>query len=569
MTAARVLVIGLDAAEPALLRRWSATGDLPVLHGLLAQARSGALETGARQFPDAAVFSAYTGLRAGRLGRYFFIQPRPDVPRLTLLDERLPAGEPFWMTAARHGRRCVVVDTPKIALYPPAGGVHVVGWGAHGFNSPFRTAPPELANELLARHGRYPLATCDDHGRSRGSYRRLRRALLAGVAARRRLLLDLMQTRDWDLFVAMFAEPHCAGHNLWGIDTASDGRLPVRPSAAPGPAVREVYAAVDDAIGALLAAAGPDTQVVLFSTQGMRPQHHGRDLVPTLLRLWGMRAAHDRLPDPRHERRVRARQPPLTRLRTAVPLPLQYAIKRRLPHRLRDALLCRFMGIMSLDVAARAYQVPNNEMTPALRINLLGRDPVGRVHPGAEYEALRDFLAARLRALINPATGRAALADVTVTDAAHAGEHRHVLPDLTGYWSDEAPIDALYSPGYGTVVGRHRDSRTGGHGPDGLLAIGGPPGALRGAHIADLAPTVLALLGVPIPAGLDGRNLADAAHPEAAAAADPCPLSSAAAPGASEGVAENPSTPASGAHSQYANHDRPARYGAGPSSTSR
>ncbi|MGH7785723.1 MAG: alkaline phosphatase family protein [Candidatus Binatia bacterium] len=508
MGKARVLVIGLDAAEPALLDRWCRSGDLPALRRLLDRSASGRLETGTRQFPDAATYSAYTGLRAARLGRYNFIQPSRTAPRLELIGAALPNGEPFWVTAGRHGRRCIVVDTPKIGLYPPAGGVHVVGWGTHGFSGALQAHPPEVATEILARHGSYPRPNCDNHGRTRRSYGRLRRGLLDGIAARRDLLLDLMRRRDWDLFFAVFSETHCAGHNLWHVDAAADGRPPIQPDGEPSRAVREIYAAVDAAIGTLLDAAGPDTRVVLVSTQGMRPQYHGRDLVPALLRLWGMHEARNRAPDPGREPRCRVRRPWLQTVREAVPLPWQYVVRRHLPRGLSEALLCRFMGVMELDVAARAYQAPNNEITPALRINVVGRDPAGRVRPGQEYEELRDFLAARLRALVNPATGRPALADVSLTDDVHPGEHRDVLPDVTGYWSAEAPIEALYSPGYGTVVGAHRDYRSGGHGPDGLLAVSGAPGRFVGAHIVDLAPTVLDLLGVPIPPGLDGRSLA-------------------------------------------------------------
>src|SRR5262249_48789102 len=161
------------------------------------------------------------------------------------------------------------------------------------------------------------------------------------------------------------------------------------------------------------------------------------DLVPALLRLWGMAEACNRAPDPRRESSRMAPRQWLKAAREAVPLPLQYVVKRCLPRALGEALLCRFMGVMSLDGAALAYQGPNNEMTAALRINLIGRDPCGVVRPGAEYAALRDFLAARLRELVNPATGRAALAEVSLSDDLHPGAYRDVLPDVTGYWSPE------------------------------------------------------------------------------------------------------------------------------------
>lgn len=503
MARPRTLVIGLDAAEPSLLRRWCESGDMPALRRLAAAGRAGVIDTGSRQFPDSAMLTAYTGIGTARLGRYFFIQPRRDEPRLEILAPTV-RGEPFWVTAGRHGRRCIVVDTPKIGLAPPAGGVHVVGWGPHGPNSSLQSAPSELAPALAARHGHYPVPNCDDHGRTMRSYRRLRRGVLDGVAARRRLLLDLARGQDWDLFVAVFAEPHCAGHNLWHFHDPSHPRHRRDPELSDS--LRQVYAAVDAAVADLIAAAGDDARVLVFSSQGMRPQYHGRDLIPTLLQLWGMHEPQDRVPGPECRTVHRAERSWMKAAREAVPLPLQYVVKRHLPRRLEQALVCRFMGIMALDVAARAYQVPNNEMCPSLRINLVGRDPWGRVQPGREYDALRELLATRLRELINPATGRPALADVTMVDELHRGEHRDAMPDVVGYWSDAAPITALYSPGYGTVVGEHRDYRTGGHAPDGWLCVAGAPADVADAHIADIAPTVLDLIGVPIPAGLDGRS---------------------------------------------------------------
>jgi hypothetical protein len=239
----------------------------------------------------------------------------------------------------------------------------------------------------------------------------------------------------------------------------------------------------------------------------MRPQYHGRDLMPTLLRLWGMAEPSNRAPDPRREVHVRAPVPLLTRARDAVPLPLQYLAKRGMPKRLADALVCRFMGTMRLEVGDRAYQVPNNDITPSLRINLAGREPGGRVAAGTDYRQLCDFLAQRMRELINPATGRPALEAVDVVDDVCRGDRREVLPDVSGYWSAEAPIDALYSPGYGTVAGAHKDYRTGGHGPDGFLCFSHATGVLDGADIRDIAPTVLHLLGVPSPEQVEGRAL--------------------------------------------------------------
>ena len=155
-------------------------------------------------------------------------------------------------------------------------------------------------------------------------------------------------------------------------------------------------------------------------------------------------------------------------------MPWQYAVKKILPKKIEDALVCRFMGANKLDADARAFYVPNNDLTPAIRINVKGRDPQGLVPEGDAYEELCEFISARLRELVNPATNRPALRKVSRTRDLYSGRHLEILPDLTAMWSDEAPIEALYSPGYGTVVGGHHDLRSGGHGAEGLLIVRDP-----------------------------------------------------------------------------------------------
>ena len=84
-------------------------------------------------------------------------------------------------------------------------------------------------------------------------------------------------------------------------------------------------------------------------------------------------------------------------------------------------------------------------------------------------------------------------------------------------WSDEAPIEALYSPGYGTVVGGHHDLRSGGHGAQGLLIVRDPAGRSIEASEAsgrDLAPSILQLMGVPVPETMEGRSLVRAQESE-------------------------------------------------------
>lgn len=77
-------------------------------------------------------------------------------------------------------------------------------------------------------------------------------------------------------------------------------------------------------------------------------------------------------------------------------------------------------------------------------------------------------------------------------------------------WSHVAPITALRSPRIGTVTGTMTAPRTGDHVQEGLLLGKGPGlsrGVIEGLRTQDVAPTVLDLLDVPIPATFEGRSV--------------------------------------------------------------
>ncbi|MFN3477142.1 MAG: alkaline phosphatase family protein, partial [Candidatus Methylomirabilales bacterium] len=74
----------------------------------------------------------------------------------------------------------------------------------------------------------------------------------------------------------------------------------------------------------------------------------------------------------------------------------------------------------------RAYSVGCGK----IYVNLRGREGQGIVEPGAEYEALRDELRARLKAWRDPKTGDPVVHHVYRAEEAHWGEYLAAAPDL-------------------------------------------------------------------------------------------------------------------------------------------
>lgn len=145
LRAPRVLLIGLDAAEPSLLRAWARNGHMPALRRVMDSGVSTSLGSLARHFPDQVWPALYSSCNPAQIPAPFFISPHREHSGCEVVTNMAAAREPFWQTAARHGRRCVVIDPPKVGLLPPQGGVQLTGWGPHATLEPLVSQPRELA----------------------------------------------------------------------------------------------------------------------------------------------------------------------------------------------------------------------------------------------------------------------------------------------------------------------------------------------------------------------------------------------------------------------------------------
>ena len=142
-------------------------------------------------------------------------------------------------------------------------------------------------------------------------------------------------------------------------------------------------------------------------------------------------------------------------------------------------------------------------------MNVQGREPDGVV-PAADYESVRDDLAQQLAAIPDD-EGRAMPTHVFKPEEIYP-EVGGVAPDLIVIFGD------LFWRSVGTIGGDEGvhtfENDTGpddaNHAQEGMLIAAGPGVTARGtldAHLLDVAPTVLELLGLPVPADMRGHSL--------------------------------------------------------------
>jgi predicted AlkP superfamily phosphohydrolase/phosphomutase len=497
----RVLVIGLELGDGHLIRSWCDAGLLPSLRRLFESGCWGWLDTTADLLHISAWPSIYTGDTPGNHGVYFTFQPAPGLQGYRRFHEGIYGRPTFWSRLDAAGVRCAVFDPPYSHAEPGFRGSYIHDWGCWAHYLPPGSVPPELIGQLEQACGRFPLGLeANDIGFTRLDPGEMGDKLARSAAAKARAIRWLMQNRAWDLFFTVFGETHAAGHYCWSATlegTASDRDTPMF----------KVYQAIDAAIGAIQADAGPDCTTIVISGDRCGSNFAGWHLLPELLARLGYaggdaQQAANKSPPPAN------RFDPVKALRDLLPKDFRKSLARRLPTALRDKLAQR-VDTADIDWSrTRAYCLPT-DLEGYVRINLRGREPQGIVASGDDYaRAIRDISSALLE-LRNPATGGSVVRRVIAADDAFPGDRRPQLPDLIVQWVADGPIRAAASARVGSVNGESPDTRSGTHRGPGFVAAAGPGVAvgatLAAAGILDFAPTILARMGVSAPGALAGK----------------------------------------------------------------
>jgi predicted AlkP superfamily phosphohydrolase/phosphomutase len=160
----------------------------------------------------------------------------------------------------------------------------------------------------------------------------------------------------------------------------------------------------------------------------------------------------------------------------------------------------------------KAFLVPHNDISGAVRLNLVGREPNGRIHPGQEADEFCAQLTRDLMELKNLNTGEPMVKRVVRTADLYKGEHVGDFADLFVVWNKSGWVTSVGSPKIGVIAQTPSGVRTGDHTPNGLF-MASTPGLTAGHRdepisILDLAPTVASLLDITL-SDVEGTPIED------------------------------------------------------------
>ena len=497
-----VLLIGIDAGCLPVFRRLFDEGRIPAIESICSDGVCAPLESQIPPWTPSAWPSLFTGVNPGKHGVYNFLHFEGyDFRVVTAADVR---AHRLWTLLDAHDRSSVILNVP--VTHPPD---DIDGAIVPGFIGPENPPchPDGVLDDIRDAIGDYRVYPQYTRGGESytdaekiAEYRRLVR--MRGEAFR--YLADRFEP---DFGFVQFQKTDTVFHEF-------DGEWEH---------VQSVYEATDDQIGAILEACDPE-RVFIASDHGIgryqKEEFHvnsflqDKGYVETTRGGKGMPSWSGVRDQLREGERTRTWEPgPIEKLAAAL------ANVGVTTHRI--GLVLERLGLA--DVAQRyappgvvrtgneqvdfpesiAYMRARTEL--GVRINLAGREPNGRVSPD-EYETVRRELIDCLSSVTAP-DGEPVFEAVEPREAYfHGPETEHIADIITVPNDFQHFLSAEPSQDW-----FQKSTKPWNHKLSGVIAANGTDidadADLAGAHLFDVAPTILAAFGIPEDENMDGDVL--------------------------------------------------------------
>ena len=460
----KVLVLGVDSAEPSLVfGEW--LKELPTINHFVKSGVWGFVKTTVPPITCPAWVSALTGLNPGYLGLYDLKYKKPGTyVDFGIVNSRMVFKPRVWDILSRENKKSISAFVP--VTYPPK---EIDGFMISGFLTPTVksefTYPPELKSEVLKWIGGEEKYIIDVYDYRRIPPKKLYKMLLEKAEHDFKIVGKLLE-KKWDFFMTVIMSVDRAQHTLWKFFDKEHPRYVEDTELCDG--LLNIYRRIDEHLGEIIDMLPDDVNYIIISDHGAKRMYSRINANEILIREGFLK--------------------------------LKKYPKKPLP--IKDVYNMGYIDMRNSDAFALGAYVAQ------IFINTK-RKPLGKVSE-EEYLAVRNQIADIFRE-VRGENGEKLDNRIIFREEAYRGEKIHVMPDITVYFdnlhygsNEMIGFSDMYS--LETVKGAD-DSN---HGEYGIFIMSGPnipKRLLKNIKLEDLAPTILDLMNVDIPQGLDGRSM--------------------------------------------------------------
>lgn len=495
----KVLVIGLDSATFDLLKPWMTDGCLPVLSTLVRDGASGELRSTLPPHTAPAWSSFMTGKNPGKHGVFGLMKLSPDHDRLELVSATDRKAKDLWEIMSDFGKSVVVLSVPITYPVRPVNGILVSGF----------MTPPSAEDSV------YPLSVKDELRQAVGESkpmvekdldRSLLDSLFRNLEADARTASYFLKRQKWDFFMFVIQGTDEIQHRFWHLMDPRHPQHDPMKAAKYGGAILEYYERVDRILGQILTETDTqETTLVVLSDHGARPLHNWISLNNIFWRN-GLLVFKKDLATRMKLLLFRIGVAPINLYRTVLKLHLTDLRRSIQKEETRATLRPLFISLRDVDWSStRVYSLGG-----------WGQIYINRnVVTVGDYEKVRNSIIELLLATKDPNTGESIFnrENIHFREEVYHGPFLDEAPDVIALPNPPYQGYPDYEFGFNSVV-MEGVGISGTHAMNGIILMKGPTikvgASLGNPLIADVAPTILYLMGLEIPEDMDGKVITDA-----------------------------------------------------------
>jgi len=523
----KVFVLGIDGATFDLINPWVDAGKLPNVKALMEHGSYGTLNSTIPAHSAPSWSSCITGKNPGKHGIFDFSEHVPGAYSVRLVNASNREGPSIWSIISQYGKKVGVINVPM--TYPPekVNGFLISGMDAPGVSSNF-TYPEALSNELKSVVNDYELEAGLWSYISKGQIDTAIHKQFETLDKRFELTKYLMKRYPWDFFVIVFTATDRAQHAFWRF--MDPGHPLYRPEDAEkyGNPILEIYRKLDDFVGYLSQALDDDTALLVVSDHGAGASSNKTIYLNNWLCQKGLLAYKDscaqdgngvgcleRATKTLYDRFVSGTLRDFWR---TMARGKRDKIKKWFPKLFNRMASQFFFSRIDME-RTKAYA---EESKHFIWLNVKGRDLKGIIDAGDEYHEIRDFIVHELTTETDPESNQPLVEGVFKKEDIYFGKYLDKAPDLVVTFRDgghvprpsytvdpEVAVRTIPRDELERLEGKTREN--GRHLPNGIVLMKGRninrQKIIENAHMVDVAPTILYLLGLRVPRDMDGKVL--------------------------------------------------------------
>jgi len=499
----RIMLIGVDGASYKMINPLIKSNHLPNLKRFKDDGSTGTLNSNLPIHSLNSWSSILTGKNPGKHGVYDVFDRFDGHYRKRIIDKSNLKAKTIWQYLDLFNLKSVIVNLP--VTYPPSPLNGVMISGMLTTPNQMCTYPCHLNNELKASGYKIDLFRVE--GESPSSYYE---SAIDIMSTRHQTFVDLLLNTDWDFSAIDYTSISRFQQKFWNQDELIQG----------------LYRKMDTLLGDLLDRFDDGrTTFLFFSDHGYKSiekkffvnewlwekGYLSRNIntkPATFPDFWDELFSSNQ--DSKMIEQILAKLK-ITKDNIGKLLPDLFieTLKHVSPMKLRKAFPRENLIVDWKNT--KAYFL--SEQSQGININLKDREPHGIVKPGFEYERLRDDIIRELYRLRDPHTFKNVIDVVFRREELYHGDALEFAPDIIF-----APRNYEYLPKPSKrtsrlFIGSAKDLYPvySAPCPDGIFMAFGPQikrdGDLDRVSQYDIAPTVLSLLGLPLPKDFDGEPM--------------------------------------------------------------